>query len=282
MQDDLRGFLIFFVKRFFRIYPLLWLATFGTLFVFSYPFDRWKILLNVTGLFGFIKWDAYIATGAWSIGNELVFYIFFPIFIVLSKRSCVFFRGFSILILAVGMYFAFVMLDPTKTFDQQWKDYVNPLNQVYLFLAGFWIGSLSFGSNPKSIWIMLSTVIALVLFVVIPVSGAQVNLVTGWNRVIFSALCIVVCFGFYKGKLEVHGIIGKFLSLMGEVSYSIYLLHPIVFWILANSLDLVGIERLWYAFPATLLVSVSSYFALEKPFMKLGAHLSKKIQTPSS
>ncbi len=45
-----------------------------------------KILLNLSGLFGFVAFDKYIPTGAWSIGNELVFYAFFPIVLILSKK----------------------------------------------------------------------------------------------------------------------------------------------------------------------------------------------------
>ena len=75
----------FFVKRLFRIFPLLWLATILTI-ITRFPTDGmpgpYILFINFTGLFGFIDWTEAIGTGVWSIGNELVFYIFFPIFIL--------------------------------------------------------------------------------------------------------------------------------------------------------------------------------------------------------
>lgn len=269
----------FFLKRFFRIYPLLWLATLGTLIVFSTPLNWHKLLLNVTGLFGFIQWDGYIATGAWSIGNELVFYAFFPIFVHFSQKSKVAFYGISALIVGIGFYFAFFHLDPALSFDEQWKDYVNPLNQLYLFLSGFWIGWLFSNSNFEAIWLRIALVFLLAAFFYIPVNGPQLNLVVGAERIILSAVCIAICLVFYKGKLEIPGWVGRFFSILGEISYSIYLLHPIVFWILANNLNLLGMDRLWYALPATLVVSFISYFLFEKSFMRLGNFLIGKKAT---
>src|SRR6187549_3632015 len=64
----------FIRKRFFRIFPLLWLATIGAIIITGPIPAAWDFFLNITGLFGLLKWDGYIAPGAWSIGNELVFY----------------------------------------------------------------------------------------------------------------------------------------------------------------------------------------------------------------
>lgn len=75
--NDLKDF---FLKRFFRIFPLLWLVVFLTL-VLNKIVPTWKgLVLNLSGLFGLIRWTSYYATGTWSIGNELVFYLFFPFF----------------------------------------------------------------------------------------------------------------------------------------------------------------------------------------------------------
>ena len=83
--DDIYNFI---VKRFLRILPLLWVATTYEIIrsgfsVFPVP----KILMNYLGVFGFINPSAYIITGGWAIGNEIVFYTLFPIFIFAYNKS---------------------------------------------------------------------------------------------------------------------------------------------------------------------------------------------------
>ena len=77
----------FFRKRFFRIYPLLWLATIVSILISKKTANPSDVLLNLSGLFGFVKWDTYFATGAWSIGNELVFYSLFPVLILVFRKK---------------------------------------------------------------------------------------------------------------------------------------------------------------------------------------------------
>jgi len=69
----------FYVKRFFRIIPLLWLVTLLTIAI-EYRFDLplTKALLNFSVVPGIIRPGFFLANGAWSIGNELFFYLLFP------------------------------------------------------------------------------------------------------------------------------------------------------------------------------------------------------------
>ena len=73
----------YFTKRFFRIFPLFWLSIALSLIVALKKVSVAKLLLNVSGVFSVFLWDGYIAAGSWSIGNELVFYLFFPFLIFL-------------------------------------------------------------------------------------------------------------------------------------------------------------------------------------------------------
>ena len=140
MQPSLKDVLDFFKKRFFRIFPLLWLVTFISIMLSGKTPDPADLFLNLSGLFGFIRWDKSFSTGVWSIGNEIVFYIFFPFFILLIKKFKPLMIMLSLAILVSYLYFAFVKLSPDLLLSEQWKNYVNPLNQVFLFLGGFLIG----------------------------------------------------------------------------------------------------------------------------------------------
>lgn len=70
-----------FIRRILRIWPLLWVVCFLIFFkMYMSGTYSWKLLLiNITTLFGFIKPTAYLATGAWSIGNEMVYYALTPL-----------------------------------------------------------------------------------------------------------------------------------------------------------------------------------------------------------
>jgi peptidoglycan/LPS O-acetylase OafA/YrhL len=77
----------FFKKRVFRIFPLLWLVTIIAILLSRKMPGFTNLFLNLSGLFGFLRWDKYLSPGVRSIGNELVFYIFFPFFILSIKSS---------------------------------------------------------------------------------------------------------------------------------------------------------------------------------------------------
>lgn len=263
-------------KRFFRIYPLLALTTLAAFF-FAVNKPGWeKVVLNITGLFGFIKWEAYISTGAWSIGNELVFYVFFPFFILFSKRIPVAMYLLSAAIFFCYLFFAFHVLSPDQDLStpEQWRNYVNPLNQVFLFLAGFLMGR-GFQTRELPRWLKsLLLVAGVFIFIAYPVHGDAIGLVTGIARLVFTAACFFICIAFYKSRIKLPNFIHKPLSLLGEASYSVYLLHPIVYKMVANFTQkyyvLADVPRLVLCVLATLVISFLVYTYFEKFFMKLG------------
>ena len=79
---SIRTSINFYVRRIFRIWPLFWVACILTILpqVLKTGTYSWKhLFINITTLFGFIKPAAYIPTGAWSIGNEMVYYALTPL-----------------------------------------------------------------------------------------------------------------------------------------------------------------------------------------------------------
>lgn len=202
----------FFKKRFFRIFPLLWLATICSIFLTT-PRPSWTdIFLSLTGLFGFVRWDHYIAMGAWSIGNELVFYAFFPLFLFLIKYYKSYFKILTIILFLISIYFAFIRLNPNLTLAEQWRDYVNPFNQVFLFLGGFLISYYFSDKQSNNLGYSILLIFGISLFVFFPVSGNSINVVSGYNRFIFMAICFFICISFYKINCSVPDLIHKPLS----------------------------------------------------------------------
>jgi exopolysaccharide production protein ExoZ len=278
-SPSMNGLKDYAIKRVFRIFPLLWLVTIVTLLYSKEHFSIQTIFLNFSGLFSVIHWDNTIAYGAWSIGNELAFYFFFPLFIFLLKRSRIALSVFLILSLLIYLWFAFIHMDSSKTLAVFWADYTNPLNQVFLFLGGCLLGTIATHiSVPKPLSLML-IIACMLVFIFLPVSGDSVRLVTGINRLIFTMICFTLCFSFYKTDFGLPFIAGRAFQLLGEISYSVYLVHPAVWALLTifynkGNLHLNPALRLSIGITLSLVVAYTIFQLYEKLFMRLGKKVS--------
>ncbi|MBF9237426.1 acyltransferase [Hymenobacter sp. BT683] len=248
----------FYIKRFFRIFPLLWLVTFLSIILSKRIPDVLDLFLNLTGLFGLVKWNTYYATGAWSIGNELTFYLVFPLLIYSFNKSR---TGLFIIALSTALlfiYFAFYKITPVASLSSQWHLYTNPLNQFTFFLGGCLIGRFINPASLKAATSLSMGVLGLAVLLFIPIGPSTTELVTGLNRLIFTGSCFLICCGFFRTAQAVN-LLDKPLALLGQISYSLYLLHPIVYAFAKAFFSLLA--KLGFTYPvliAPLLASVAS------------------------
>lgn len=268
----------YFIKRIFRIFPLLWLSIALSVFVLGRKADPTMLFMNLSGLFGFFTHDKYIAIASWSIGNELVFYTLFPLVILLSRKTRLaplLFFGIS---LALAVWFAFFMLSPHLTLKFQWSIYLNPLNQVVLFSGGVLAGHLFAGKKiPDKIGIALFG-LAFVAFLFYPVESDQGHIVAGWNRIAFVFISFAITVSFLILDFRTGKAGGLLLSMLGEASYSVYLLHPIVFFLLRTYAGITNSTLLIYTgFTATLVFSSLVYKYFETPFIALGQRVINRL-----
>lgn len=275
-MTDLRAVRRFFVRRVFRIFPLLWLVTFAAIAVAGTLPNPVDLFLNLTGLFGFVAWDTYFATGAWSIGNELVFYAFFPL-IVMAARVRFGLAVIGVLLGGVYFAFAFVFLSPDVSFGDQWSDYVNPLNQVFLFYAGFLIGHLLRRVPLPRPLVHLLLWGALAAFVLWPTGAESIELVTGWNRVIFTLLCVVLCAAAYKLRAITWGPAHLTLVTLGHISYAVYLLHPLIYVALGTPGVLGAQSQAAATIVLTIIAAYASYRWMEMPLNRWGRSVSFRV-----
>jgi len=271
----------FLIRRIFRIWPLLGIATIATIFISrNQPPDLATILLNLTGFFGFVPPFRNIATGAWSIGNEMVYYVLTP-FILWAYNYKKWVGNLIVLLTScITLYFAFVQLTPTETLVQQWGTYIHPMNNLFLYAAGIAIyyNLREAKFNPFFNSAILIGCVLLLLFY--PVSGNQILIVTGFNRIAFVLTSIGLVVGFYKFSFTIPRVVSYPLEKLGIVTYGVYILHPIVnhyvgtYFPQIEDYNHFQISCLVIAF--TIIYALILYYTLELPLMKLGKRLTSK------
>lgn len=286
--QDGRSSIRFFVRRLFRILPLFWIAVM-LVAVPAYlrghgpygqePYSLTVILLNLTTLFGFVAPTEYINMGAWSIGNEMVYYAMTPIIVLLYHRRKAFGNLFTLLAIGIGLYFAFSALSPRDTLASQWSTYVNPFNNFFLYCAGLAIYYNFRDLSVPSKWHPVIVLLPAILFFIYPASGDQIRLVTGVNRIVLSAISILIVFAFYKCALALPKAIANGLEHLGVATYGVYILHPIVLDFTANTLQVLRIQvkllPQLLAVGLSVILALATYRFIEAPLTSLGKRLTR-------
>lgn len=286
--NDRMSAVTFFIRRVFRIWPLLWVAiaivTIFSVFEGKNP-SIFLLTINFTTLFGFIAPTKYINTGAWSIGNEMVYYALTPIIIKIYKSDIKIGNIVFATTLVIGFVFSNILLVDALKLSSQWHIYVNPFNNLFFYVSGIAIYYNFRYRKLEKNTIILIIIISVLCFVCIPTEGDQINIVTGFNRILFSIFCISIVFGFYFLKLNLPFRIGEIFEQIGIATYGIYILHPIVINALEEYiLFLVPLNDYMFVFMvifSTIAISSISYRFFENPIMLIGKKWTEKILSQS-
>lgn len=278
--------IIFFLRRIFRIWPLLWVATFILIVPLFIKGETvgWKFLfLNLTTLFGFISPTSYIATGAWSIGNEMVYYSLTPLILFLYDYKKWVGNIFLAICLSIGIFFAFNLLDPNESLANpvQWALYVNPLNNLFLYVIGIAIFYNFKGVNINSKLNITILITVVALFCLLPFKDNQICIVSGFGRIIFSILSSIIVLCFYKLDINLPSSPSKLLETFGIATYGIYLIHPIVYIYLNGLFGKINLKNDLFLFSSTIIItillSIFSYKYFELRLIKIGKKVTSKL-----
>jgi peptidoglycan/LPS O-acetylase OafA/YrhL len=268
---------LFFKNRFLRLYPLLWVTLLAAVYFYYYLVDGkvvdWEqAALNFTGLFGFVAWDQHLSAGVWSVGNVLVFSTVFPLLVLFARKCKPLFTLSGAAILGIFLYFTFTN-DPGSP---QWeRNYTNPLNQMLLFFGGFCIplavrkirmggGKMPYNHNIIALMVI---VLAIACFFLFPLGGKSAQ--TGMNRVVFTGCCFLICAGAYALRFKAPGAVHAPLAALGKASYSIFLLHAVVYWAVVNG-SLPPVTRIVTAGVVSIALSYLSRRYVEEFFISMG------------
>ncbi|MEY0170140.1 acyltransferase family protein [Providencia rettgeri] len=273
----------FFIRRFFRLAPVYWIALFLVMFLQYLSHGELtssfvSYFNNFSLLFGFYSKRSYLVTGGWSIGVEVVFYALFPLMLFFFKsiKKMILLIFISVLFLA---FYAFLVIDSNKNPYEVWRYYINPFNQMLFFIAGMVIAKYANQLREllKNKYCYLMLFFSLFIFALIPASGTWVSIATGWERLTFTFITIVVVATTLSIKVEKDNLITKSLHFLGNISYPLYLLHGIFFditaYYLSESLISFSDEErkmmaLFILLPIVMLFSYIVFVKIEMPLIK--------------
>ncbi|QXH96156.1 acyltransferase [Pseudomonas ogarae] len=271
----------FWKRRFLRIAPVYWVACIGVLILLkgyrNHPIET--IIGNLSLTFGFLDYTHYIPTGGWSIGNEICFYLIFPI-IIISAKNIYLFTTLCVALFAIYLQFAFISLNQDATLASEWKSYIHPLNQAFLFAGGIILAKVSTHARhltlPQTAYVALLALSLSGLFLYENTPDA-IGLVTSTNRLIFTAFSLAACYACFNLNATGKSGFEKILKHLGEISYSVYMLHGLLFLYLQKHIykglmkNLTPSEFAFFIVAPIVLVSATYCFRkIETPFIRLG------------
>ena len=282
----------YFIKRFFRIAPLFYLMVIFFVIFFGYRNVN-NIILNLTFTFGFAPHTGFV-WGGWSVGVEMIFYAIFPVLLLLIRthRAALIFLIVTIVvscILRSVLHSEYLSANPTARFD--WS-YFSFASNMCFFAMGMYAYLINKFYKPEHI--IMRTFVPLVAIAIISTLlfselGATLNNSSRFDIVLWgiglTALCI------WQGTLPSRLIGNKFFEYLGERSFSIYLLHPVVIYFSKSQLNIIFQKLSVFCgqsayFICALLIIVEililaefTYRFVEVPGINLGLKLIKKGST---
>jgi len=270
----------FHIKRFFRIAPLYYLAIILNLALGLHvgPLKfSWRFFMeNMTLSFGFFHPNHAMVLGGWSIGIEYVFYAVFPVLAFLTRsRVALLVLLLTSLAFAIPSIFGAVQ---NAVYDEKFHVYVQIRNHAFLFLFGALIAQLRNLTSFRFTTIRFVALLLLILIVFFPrgpLFMVHFDIMAGLSRVKYVLLCfgIVALFAFYEVPDRAWRIPFVFL---GNVSYSVYLLHPFAYRAVNALWPASGPSGLKFitALGVTLGFAALVYQLLERPAIRLGRRLA--------
>jgi peptidoglycan/LPS O-acetylase OafA/YrhL len=284
-RRDNRKWASYFVRRFFRIAPMFYLAMLGNIILTNSQgssFSPGEILLGAFMMHGFSpQLINVIVIGGWSVAVEVMFYLALPLifWLVRSLFSSVVLLGVTFSVCGWGSWkLAEIYPAFNEYFTFLWFGVELPVFciGVFLYFAKDRIDRADLKTSIKKPLSLALTVAGVTGFVVVPHGNSTLYVSSAFLGIFVLGVSLV------NWPLFVN----DFLAFTGKISYSMYLIH---FFVIIYALDALRLSLLPADPYKTLLVDFTvvtsitmaiSYFTwkyIETPFIKIGGLIAKRL-----
>lgn len=264
--------LAFWIKRFFRIYPLA-IATVLVVAAFHVPSDpnltySWiglKAFLSNLALIQNLDGVPNILSPLWSLPLEVQMYILLP-FAFMAIRGHRHFRSLPLWVISVLMAAYIPRLNWRLEIFRYSPCFVSGIVAYDLRRIGFWKWKL-----PHWLWPL-----AILLAVAIFRPDDNLNLGSKMNRAWAVSLLLGISYAFTGDgpRNWMHTI----CHWIAERSYGIYLSHIIVFWLVFREMAfLPWWIRVFIFVVGSGGIPAVAYIALEKPLILVGNQITQRL-----
>jgi peptidoglycan/LPS O-acetylase OafA/YrhL len=279
----------YFVKRFLRIAPLYYCIMAGMILwprivSGAWQFDFPTILLNLTFTFGFAPWTGIVWAG-WSVGVEMIFYAIFPVLLmtIRTRASTVHFVIASILVTSA----ASTLLDAHYThtvslYDYNWGPLSFVSNLCFFAMGMYAFQVVNTVENDSRImrWFVPSISVAILCALLFTDIGDHLKSYWNVDMILWGIGLAALCT--WQAAWPSRWSTNKIFTYIGERSYSIYLLHSVMIFLLSKRIqDLYetltpyfGSYAYFFCMALVLIPLIAlaevTYRLIEVPFIRAG------------
>lgn len=289
----------FYIRRFFRIAPMFYLAIAGSLAVRGLApsywapngIEWWFFPITASFLHGFHPETINsVVPGGWSIAVEMTFYLLLPLLMPYMRTL----RSSLVMLTAAFALYAFnVFMVPRLFSYPEHHQYLvdnfvmfNLLGQMPVFILGMLCYLLLRAELSRVMILRIATMGTAILLSLLWLSYTTVawlprHILAGG---IFAMMVLVLA------NWPIRAVVNRVTTTLGKLSYSMYLMHFAVIMALSKlgmadrlpSSDLVSALFFVGIVLATAAVSYFCYHFVEKPGIAMGRRIIDRLEDKAS
>jgi len=270
----------FYARRILRIWPIYYLFIIICLCVLILLGKQHEILSNEMWYYLFftanipfiLQQGIFILLHYWSIGVEEQFYLFWP-WIVLKSRNKLLKITVVIFLLLFVTKLLFWWYFGSSSYEYRFIS----VTRFHCMMVGA-IGAILYFKNQigfKNLFSNKTTqIVSWLLFILMGFNIIYIPAVIAHEVISVASLSMIM------GQIILHNRIfnleNRLFDFIGKISYSIYIIHPLIIFLLSGFFKELNIEKnlkfvLVYSsvIVVTIFIAWLSYTFFEKPFLKL-------------